>query len=119
MPNPFGAAEITVKAVEQKVAEDHSFVWLDVREPYELLRAAIADVRVAKAPVSRLAQFQVDGLPDPAQDKTAEIVVFCHHGMRSAQVTVWLQQQGWTNVVSMAGGIDAWAKEVDPAVGLY
>jgi len=53
------------------------------------------------------------------QDKNAEIVVFCHKGVRSAQVTMWLKQQGWTNVLSMAGGIDAWAKQVDPDGGMY
>ena len=40
-------------------------------------------------------------------------------GVRSAQVTQWLRQQGWTNVVSMAGGIDAWAQVIDASVGRY
>jgi rhodanese-related sulfurtransferase len=39
--------------------------------------------------------------------------------VRSAQVTLWLQSQGWANVRSMAGGIDAWAKEIDATVGSY
>ncbi len=41
------------------------------------------------------------------------------HGVRSAQVVAWLRQQGWTQAVSMAGGIDAWAREVDARVGSY
>ena len=56
--------------------------------------------------------------PGP-QDKDAPIVAFCHHGGRSAQVTAWLRQQGWTNVVNMTGGIHAWAQSIDPAVGTY
>jgi adenylyltransferase/sulfurtransferase len=119
MPNPFGAPEITVHEVKRKVDGDEYFVWLDVREPHELLRAAIRDYRVAPAPVSRLAQFQAEGLPDEAQNPEVNIVVFCHHGVRSAQVTMWLRQQGWTHVYNMAGGIAAWALEIDPSVGHY
>ena len=119
MPNPFGAPELSVHDVKRKIEGDELFVWLDVREPYELKQAAIRDPRVAPAPVSRLAQFQVDGLPAEAQNQDAPIVVFCHHGVRSAQVTMWLRQQGWSNVYNMAGGIAAWALEIDPSVGHY
>lgn len=119
MPNPFGAPEVSVHDVKRKLEGNEAFVLLDVREPYELQRAAIRDGRVAPAPVSRLAQFQVDGLPEEALDQDADIVVFCHHGVRSAQVTMWLRQQGWKNVYNMAGGIAAWALEIDPSVGHY
>jgi rhodanese-related sulfurtransferase len=119
MPNPFGAPELTVHDVKRKLDGEEYFVWLDVREPYELKRAAIRDYRVAPAPVSRLAQFQGEGLPEEAQNPDVPIVVFCHHGVRSAQVTMWLRQQGWTNVYNMAGGIAAWALEIDPSVGHY
>ncbi len=119
MPNPYGAPEITVQAVQEKAKAGDQFVWMDVREPLELKSAAITDARVVLTPLSRLAQYQTEALPEAAQSKDAEIVVFCHHGVRSAQVTAWLQQQGWTNVLSMAGGIDAWAREIDPQVGLY
>lgn len=119
MPNPFGAPEVTVHDVKRKLDGEEVFVWLDVREPYELRSATIRDYRVAFAPVSRLAQFQVDALPEEAQNREADIVVFCHHGVRSAQVTMWLRQQGWRNVSNMAGGIAAWAQEIDPRVGSY
>mgnify|MGYP001202631272 FL=1 len=119
MPNAFGAPELTVHDVKRKLDGGEVFVWLDVREPYELKQAAIRDHRVSPAPVSRLAQFQTDGLPAAAQSQEAAIVVFCHHGVRSAQVTMWLRQQGWSNVYNMAGGIAAWALEIDPSVGHY
>jgi len=45
--------------------------------------------------------------------------VLCHHGVRSAQVTGWLAQQGWTNIKSVRGGIDAYARQIDQAVGFY
>lgn len=119
MPNPFGAPEITVHEVKNRLDDGEPFIWLDVREPNEQQLAAIADERVVAAPLSTIAQRYLDALPPVALDKDADIIVFCHHGIRSAQVTVWLQNQGWTRVLNMAGGIDAWAKEVDRTVGVY
>ena len=46
-------------------------------------------------------------------DPDAHIVVMCHHGVRSLNVTNWLRQQGFENVQSMRGGIDRWSREVD------
>lgn len=119
MPNPYGAPEISVKDVAGKVAANESFVWLDVREPNELTAASINDERVVNVPMSVLAQKKTAALPAATQDKEAEIVVFCHHGTRSAQVTSWLLGQGWSNVLNMEGGIDNWARQVDASVGRY
>lgn len=119
MPNPYGAPEISVQDVSQKRAAGDEFIWLDVREPEEFLAASIKDDAVIQLPLSELAARQLEALPDAAQDKDAEIIVGCHHGTRSAQVVMWLRQQGWTNVWNMEGGIDAWAGEVDPEVGVY
>lgn len=119
MPNPYGAPEISVQEVSDKIDRGETFVLLDVRERHELAQASLAEGTFELIPLSELAQKQLDALTPPLQDKEAEIVVFCHRGVRSAQVTAWLKQQGWTNVLSMAGGIDAWAKEIDPDVGMY
>jgi rhodanese-related sulfurtransferase len=119
MPNTFGAPEISVQDVAAKVTAKEEFVWLDVREPDELATAAINDERVVNVPLSLLAQQQTAALPASAQAKDAEIVVFCHHGGRSGQVTAWLRGQGWTNVLNMEGGIDNWARTVDASVGRY
>jgi rhodanese-related sulfurtransferase len=119
MPNPYGAPEISVQDVAAKVKANEKFVWLDVREPNELTEAAINDERVVNVPMSVLAQERTAALPAEAQDKDAEIIVFCHHGGRSGQVTAWLRQQGWTNVLNMDGGIDNWARSVDSSVGRY
>lgn len=119
MPNPFGAPEVTVQEVARKQQAGDNFVWLDVREVDEVAAVAIAGDQIVHTPLSRLAREQVAGLPAAAQDQAAEIIVFCHHGVRSAQVVAWLRGQGWTNAFSMAGGIDAWAHEVDPSVGTY
>jgi rhodanese-related sulfurtransferase len=119
MPNPYGAPEISVREVADKLAQAESFVLLDVREDYELQSAALPPGVFEFVPLSELAARQTAALPDAARNKDAKIVVFCHHGVRSAQVTAWLRQQGWTNVLSMAGGIDAYAQEIDPSVGMY
>ena len=48
-----------------------------------------------------------------------EIVVYCHHGIRSLQVASWLRQLGFDNAQSMAGGIDRWALQIDPTLPRY
>lgn len=119
MPNPFGAPEISAREVATKLEAGEQFVWLDVREAYEFAQASITNAPIIMTPLSRLGQEGITALPLEAQDKNAEIIVSCHHGNRSAQVTAWLRQQGWTNVLNLNGGIDAWAREVDPSVGRY
>ncbi len=52
-------------------------------------------------------------------DKNEAIVIYCHAGVRSARAALYLSQLGFTNVRSMAGGIEAWSLEVDPAVLRY
>jgi rhodanese-related sulfurtransferase len=69
--------------------------------------------------MSRLSQEGTDALSETAQSQDATLFVMCHHGTRSMQVTAWLDQQGWKNATNVRGGIDAYAREVDPSVGLY
>ena len=119
MANPYGVPEITVQEVVNKKNNDESFIWIDVREAQEY-GVSIQDDSIVRLPLSELAARQLDALPDEiASNKEAEIIAFCHHGMRSAQVVAWLSQQGWTNVINMDGGIDAWANEIDPSIGTY
>jgi len=84
---------------------------LDVRELWEFERCPVPSARLVPmgSVPAHLAEL----------DPTRETVVICHHGVRSAQVTMWLRQQGWRNVYNMAGGIAAWALEIDPSVGHY
>lgn len=117
--NPYGVPGLSVQEVAQKRENGDEFILLDVREPNELLYANLGE-GVLTAPLSQLAQQGPDSLPtEVVADKAAEIVVMCHHGNRSAQVTSWLQQQGWTNVFNMDGGIDAYAIAIDPSIGRY
>ncbi len=119
MPNPYGVPETDVGSLAEKLASDPNFILMDVREMHELARARLDHPQVEVVPLSELAQKQLAGLPQALQEKDAEIVVMCHHGVRSAQVTAWLLGNGWTNVINLAGGIDAYAREIDPSVGLY
>jgi len=52
-------------------------------------------------------------------DPDRPVVALCHHGVRSLRAAAWLRQQGFAQAVSLAGGIDAWARQVDPAMARY
>ena len=120
MPNPYGAPEVSVHDVIDKQQQGTEFLLIDVREPNELELASLPAGEFIKLPLSELRERRLDALPEALnQNKDADVVLFCHKGLRSAQVTVFLRQQGWSNAVSMAGGIDAWAEEIDESVGKY
>ena len=111
--------EITVTELAEKIKSQDTFILLDVRELNELNFAKLTDARVEVAPMSQLGQVGTEALSEAAQSQSAEIYVMCHHGSRSAQVTGWLVQQGWTNIKNVRGGIDAYARQVDNSVGFY
>lgn len=111
--------EITVTDLAAKLKSEDKFILLDVRELNELNYAKLTDARLEVTPMSRLAQEGTDALSESAKSQSTEIYVLCHHGTRSAQVTGWLAQQGWTNIKSVRGGIDAYARQVDQSVGFY
>ncbi|HNB55250.1 MAG TPA: rhodanese-like domain-containing protein [Anaerolineales bacterium] len=115
----YNLPEISVKDLAQKLENGASFVLLDVREPEELMYAKLKDEWTTLVPLSKLARELTNALPDAVQDKDAEIVVMCHTGQRSAQVTGWLIQNGWKNVFNLRGGIEAYARLIDPTVGFY
>lgn len=90
-------------------------VLLDVREPWEVqtARLDLPGVTTLHIPM-RLLPLRHAEL-EPAQP----VLVLCHHGARSAQCVAWLQRQGHAAAYNIAGGIDAWSREVDPAVPRY
>jgi rhodanese-related sulfurtransferase len=116
----FVLPEITPQQLADWLKARPELMVLDVREPYEFPRAKLSDERVAYAPLSDLARKNIEGLPENIKaDKSAPLVVICHHGNRSAQVTAWLLSMGWESVYNLAGGIDAYARQVDPGIGMY
>ncbi len=111
--------EISVEQLAEKIKSPVQFILLDVRETWELAFAKIGDPRLIVQPMSELAHRGLEALPEAARQKEAQIYVLCHHGVRSADVTEWLASQGWTNVFSVAGGIDEYARTIDGSVGMY
>ncbi len=85
---------------------------VDVREHDELAKAKLADVlhiRMAEIP-DRLGELT---------PRDQDIVVLCHMGGRSGRVAAYLRENGFTNVANLAGGIDAWSREIDPTIPTY
>lgn len=84
---------------------------LDVREPWEFQTCRIEDsllIPMREIP-ARMGEL----------DPEADTVVICHHGTRSMQVAYFLFRQGFSKVHNLAGGVDSWARTVDPAMPVY
>jgi len=111
--------EITVTELAAKLKSEEKFILLDVRELPELNQAKIEDSRLEVTPMSRMAREGVSALSESARSQEIPVYVMCHHGSRSVQVTMWLIQQGFKNVVNVRGGIDEYANKVDSSVGFY
>ncbi len=85
---------------------------IDCREAEEHAFCALPGAELI--PLSRFAAV-VESLPDKSQP----LLIYCHHGVRSGQAAHFLEQQGYKNVSNLTGGIDAWSREVDPAIPRY
>jgi len=105
------AFTISVQELKEKMDRGEKFVLLDVREDWEY--------NLAKLPGSVL--IPLGTLPQSLQqlDSKAEIIAYCHKGMRSADAINFLYQQGYKNVKNLVGGIEAWSVHVDPTVPRY
>lgn len=96
--------------LKRRLDRREDFVLLDVREPFEF--------EIAQIPGSRLIPVREVPARLAELDAKKEIVVFCHHGSRSAQVTHFLRSRG-LRAKNLAGGIDAWSRDVDPSTPAY
>jgi rhodanese-related sulfurtransferase len=104
--------EISAEEVKVKLDVKGSFTLLDVREPWEFETAKISGAKL-------MPMGEVPSRAHQELDPEDHIVVVCHHGVRSMNVTVWLRQQGFENAQSMRGGIDAWSRQIDRNVPVY
>src|SRR5579871_324374 len=95
--------EITPEEVKSKIDADERFTLLDVREPWELETARIAGAKL-------MPMGDVPSRANQELDPEEPVIVICHHGVRSMNVTAWLRQQGFEKAQSMRGGIDAWSR---------
>lgn len=84
---------------------------LDVREPWEIAICALpgsTNIPMGEIP-SRASELPTD----------REVVVVCHHGVRSLRVAHYLAERGYTRIYNLTGGVDAWANDVDPDFPVY
>jgi len=103
--------EITPLEVKERLDRGEKFTFVDVREPWEHQTAHIEGSRLI--PLGQIpAKF---GELEAAGD----MVLFCHHGMRSLDAAAWLRSQGVEGARSMSGGIERWSVDVDPKVPHY
>ena len=107
------AHEMTVEELARKLSAGEPVLLLDVRQPDEHALAALADSVLV--PLHELPRRKQD-IRQPAG---AALVVYCHHGIRSRRAADFLEQAGFADVWSLAGGIDAWSQRIDPKVPRY
>ena len=104
--------EVAPEELKTLLESDSDIVVLDVREPWEFETARIENSK--HIPMNDIpARFNQE------LDAEKHMVVVCHHGVRSMNVTAWLRKQGFENVQSLRGGIDRWARQIDPKVPVY
>lgn len=105
-----GIPQLTVKELKQRIDAGEDVQLIDVREPWEYKLAQIGGKLIPQNELpNRLSEI----------DRDREVVVQCKSGGRSQRIAELLKQQGYPRVVNLAGGILAWASEIDPQVKKY
>ena len=110
-PQPGAPGIIAPAELSAALNQGESIVVIDVREPYEW--------QIGRIPTARLIPLATLLAEPPDLDRTASIVVYCHHGSRSDAAARALAGAGFTDVRNLVGGIDRWSREVDPLVRRY
>ena len=103
--------ELSVQEIAEILKNEPETRVLDVRTPGELATASVAGFEALD---EATAKALIEGA-----DRDAKLVFSCHHGMRSLAAGAAFMEQGFKNVYSMAGGIDAWSLEIDVDVPRY
>jgi adenylyltransferase/sulfurtransferase len=103
--------EITPQEVIKKIDRKDSFTLIDVRTEREHRFCHIEGS--THMPLDKLEGLYLQ------LEKDAEIITYCHHGMRSLKAVEFLISRGFTNVKSMSGGIHLWSEEIDASIPQY
>ncbi len=109
-----GSFEIAPRELHAKLSGGEAVKLVDCREEVEH--------QICRIEPSELIPMNTIPANLPKLEALAEeqlVVVYCHHGVRSLNTVAWLRRQGVENVLSLAGGIDQWSLEIDPAVARY
>jgi adenylyltransferase/sulfurtransferase len=105
-----GIPQLSVQELKQRIDAGQDVYIIDVREPFEYQIANIGGKLIPQNDVpQRLAEI----------DRDREVIVQCKSGGRSRRIAEFLQQQGYSRVVNLAGGILAWSDQIDPKVPKY
>ena len=112
MTNPL-PIETDCRSVHSRLAAGEDLLLVDCREQDEWNLVHIDAARLI--PMSELA----NRVGELAEHRDRPIAIHCHHGGRSLRVANWLRDQGFAQVQSMAGGIDAWAQHIDTSLARY
>jgi len=102
---------IDVETLADWQAKGRLHTVIDVREEWELDICRLPGA--LHIPLSTL----MDAPPGLPQDRP--LVLMCHHGLRSARAVSWLRSTGFRQAINLEGGIDAWARRIDPTVNVY
>jgi adenylyltransferase/sulfurtransferase len=103
--------DIGPQELKRRLDAGETLTVLDVREPWELALASLPgtlNIPLNEVP-ARLGEM----------DPHVELVVMCHGGVRSRRAAEFLSARGFTHVANLAGGIDAWSRDIDPALPTY
>jgi rhodanese-related sulfurtransferase len=111
MNSPFEVAPQTAK---EQLTGGKQATLIDVREPVEFALARVEGAEFIPMGSIPAELEKLEGLSD-----SGDLLILCHHGVRSLQVTMWLRARGIENCYSVAGGIDRWSREVDESVAHY
>jgi rhodanese-related sulfurtransferase len=103
--------EVSPAEIKQRMDRGEKLLLVDVREPWEFEVCRIEGAKL----------IPMGSVPANLQalDTDEDVICYCHHGMRSLDVAVWLRGQGVASAKSLAGGIERWSQEIDPAVPRY
>jgi len=106
--------EIAPAGVKQRLAAGEKLFLIDVREPEE---HDFSRLEGSKLVPMGTVSTEINHLQNLAEEGT--LIMYCHHGIRSARVVEWLRSQGIENCQNLAGGIDRWSLDIDPLVPRY
>ncbi len=106
--------ELNPHEAQTRLVNTKEAILIDVREPEEFATARIEGAMLIPIQSVPVELQRLERLADEH-----DLLILCHHGVRSLQVVNWLRNQGLENCFSVTGGIDRWSREIDPRVPRY
>lgn len=105
--------ELSCEQLAEQLKQEHSRpIVLDVREKWEFELCHLEDSLLGS-------EIDLQGFIEEVRCSKKQVVAVCHHGIRSFSAAMYLKQQGVANVKSLSGGLDRWAKVIDPQMNRY